>query len=105
MTLGANKSKAFGLASGSDPQVGDGFLVLISRKLSSSATEMARLKDFDRFDDVFMPPIVVNIFQLFLKRMQEIFSVILIVCSWPFNFYELLIITQMTQRVTKHVCS
>jgi hypothetical protein len=24
---------------------------------------MARLKDFDRFDDVFMPPIEVNIFQ------------------------------------------
>jgi hypothetical protein len=64
-TPGANKSTDFGFNSfvGDDPQVGDGFLDLIEKTLSSSAMEMARLKDFDRFDDVFTPPIDVIILQ------------------------------------------
>ena len=67
-TLGANRSNCFGFDSltGSDAQVGEGFLVLISRKLSSSATAMARLKDFERLDEVFIPPIEVNILNNFL---------------------------------------
>ena len=62
--LGANKSTGFGFTSfvGDDPQVGEGLEALTAKMLSSSATEMARLKDFDKFDDVFMPPIDVIIF-------------------------------------------
>ncbi len=62
-TLGANKSTDFGFNSfvGDDPQVGDELLDLIVKTVSSSAMVMARLKDLDRFDDVFMPPIDVII--------------------------------------------
>jgi hypothetical protein len=65
-TLGANISTTgFGFASlvGDPPQVGDGLLLLIEKMLSSSAAAMARLKDLDKFDEVFMPPIEVIIFQ------------------------------------------
>ena len=48
---------------GEAPQVGDGSLLRIEKMLSSSTTAMARLKDLDRFDEVFMPPIEVIIFQ------------------------------------------
>jgi hypothetical protein len=68
-TMGANKSTGFGFTSfvGDDPQVGDGLVTLTAKTFSSSATEIARLKDLDKFDEVFMPPIDVIIFQKLAK--------------------------------------
>jgi hypothetical protein len=81
-TLGANKSTDFGFTSlvGDDPQVGDELVALIAKTLSSSATEMARLKDFERFDEVFMPPIDVIIFQKLAKESKINFSVLTAGC-------------------------
>jgi hypothetical protein len=56
---------------GDDPHVGDELLDLLTKIFSSSATEMARLKDFDRFDEVLMPPIEVIILKYASAAIRE----------------------------------